>query len=230
MHDDLLAHALSALASPMRLQILRSLRTPRALGEIHVRAPEDGRIIARQTVREHLNRLIQAGMVVTREVDRSYGDAVEFVANHQTIYALAEEMRGLSRVRPAVEPEAVTVHASGANHAATADAKGPSLVMVKGLEEGTSFSLQPPVSGIDAREWLVGRRRGIAVALDFDPYVSSENSRITWRDGTHFIEDIPGSRNGTSVNFHLLSPGQRHALRHGDVIGVGRCILVFWSR
>lgn len=226
MHDEHLANALNALASPTRLQILRALRTPRALAEIHVRAPEGERNIARQTVREHLNKLIQVGMVASREVDRSYGDTVEFVANHQTIFALSEEMRALSRVRPIVEPDAATVHAPTAPKPIEPGAR---LVVVKGLDEGTAFDLRPPAPPARG-EWLVGRRRGVAVSLDFDPYISSENSRIVWEGGAHVVEDLPGSRNGTSVNFQPLARGERRALAHGDVVGVGRCILVYWSR
>ena len=222
--DESLAAALGALSSPTRLQILRALRTPRTLAEIHVRAPETDRNIARQTVREHLNKLIQVGMVVTREVDRTYGDTVEFIANHQTIFALSEEVRGLSRVRPMLEPEAATVHAPSAER--VVEMPGARLAIVKGLDEGTTFDLRPngPKS-----EWLIGRRRGVAVSLDFDPYVSSENSRITWNGRAHLIEDLQDSRNGTTVNFRRLSRGEPQALRHGDVVGVGRCLLVYWS-
>lgn len=242
MHDDLLAQALGALASPTRLQILRALRTPKVLAEIHVRAPESDRNIARQTVREHLNKLIQVGMVTTREVDRAYGDTVEFVANHQTLYALSEEMRGLSRVRPAVDPGGSTVHSDkgrprstpetpAAARAPAQTSVGPRFVMVKGLDEGTSFPLRAASSaeGSARSEWLIGRRRGIAIPLDFDPYVSSENSRITWRDGAHVIENLPDSRNGTTVNFSKLGVGEQRALRHGDIIGVGRSLLAYWT-
>lgn len=241
MHDDLLAQALGALASPTRLQILRALRTPKVLAEIHVRAPESDRNIARQTVREHLNKLIQVGMVTTREVDRAYGDTVEFLANHQTLYALSEEMRGLSRVRPAVEPEGATVHsdkgrprspeAPGAARAPSHASTGARLVMVKGLDEGTGFPLRSASSaGEPTRgEWIIGRRRGVAIPLDFDPYVSSENSRIVWRDGAHVIENLPDSRNGTVVNFSMLGVGEQRALRHGDIIGVGRSFLAYWT-
>lgn len=228
--DDALASAFGALASPTRLQILRALRTPHALAEIHVRSADAGRAIARQTVREHLNKLIQVGMVATREVDRAYGDTVEFVANHQTLYALAEEVRGLSRVRPAIEPDGATAHAQAApdlRRAREATTGAPRLVIVKGLDEGASFPLKPDASG--KTEWVIGRRRGVDIALDFDPYVSAENSRIAWDGRAHLLEGLADARNGTSVNFRPLAAGERHALRHGDLVGVGRCHLLFWT-
>lgn len=226
--DDRLSAALGALASPTRLQLLRALRRPRALAEIQIRAADDARLLARQTVREHLNKLTQVGMVSTREVDREYGDTVEFVANHQALYALSEEVRELARQRPVVELSGATVHGPQGE---TEPATGARLVLVKGLEEGATFDLRAaPAGAPSARsEWLVGRRRGVAVSLDFDPYVSGENARITLVGGQHVIEDVAGSRNGTSVNFRRLSVGERRTLSHGDVVGVGRCLLVFWT-
>lgn len=224
--DDALATALAALSSPTRLAILRALRAPRALGEIHVRSSDaDARPLARQTIREHLDKLIGVGMVTSREVDRPYGDTVEFVANHQTLYALTEELRNLSRVRPLVEPDGQTAHTEAPQRTV---GRGGTLVLVKGLDEGTTFELRPPPGSARA-EWIVGRRRGVAVPLDFDPYVSSENSRVVWEGGAYAVEDIPDSRNGTSLNFAPLPRGERRPLRHGDVIGVGRCLLLFWA-
>lgn len=225
--DTQLAALLGALASGTRLSILRTLRQPKALAEIEVRPPEEGgtgRALARQTVREHLDRLIQSGLVTTREVDRDYGATVEFLVNHQAVYAMSEELRGLARLRPAVEPEAMTVVAPREE---TPTARGPALVVVKGLDEGTTFDLRPRPTG--PSEWVIGRRRGLAVTLDFDPYISTENARVAWDGTAHFIEDLPESRNGTTVNFRPIPKATRHPLRHGDIIGVGRSLLVYWA-
>lgn len=223
--DAQLATVLDALASPTRLALIRALRAPKTLTEIELRPPDGpagGRPLARQTVREHLDRLIQAGMVMTREVERSYGLTVEFQVNHQTAYALAEEMRSMARLRPALEPEMATVHRA---HAPPRPIVGPALVVVKGLDEGASFDLRPD----DAKkEWVIGRRRNAEVALDFDPFVSSDNSRIRWDGDAHQLEDMPGSRNGTTHNFSALASGETRTLRHGDVVGVGRSYLLYW--
>ncbi|HWH08930.1 MAG TPA: helix-turn-helix domain-containing protein, partial [Candidatus Thermoplasmatota archaeon] len=67
--DAALATTLAALANPVRLAILRQLRTPRALGDIRVlsdepRGPgEPDRPLSRQAVRQHLDRLLDIGVV-----------------------------------------------------------------------------------------------------------------------------------------------------------------------
>jgi hypothetical protein len=63
--DEQLSTALMGLASPVRIALLRQVRTPKILKEIKVYAPgatageEDrARILARQTVKENLERLV----------------------------------------------------------------------------------------------------------------------------------------------------------------------------
>lgn len=225
--DDALARALTAIAHPSRLALLRQLRTPRTLREIQLRtgaSDEVGRSISRQAVREHLDRLLAIGVVHAREATRDYGETTEYSLNHQALYALSEEFRGLARLRPASEPVAATM--AGRPGAPEPRApEGPCLVLVKGLDEGRTFPLAPPKAG--RRQWTLGRRRGLDVSLDFDPFVSTENSLIVWEDGRFTLEDLPDSRNGTSVNFVALAKGERRVLRASDVVGVGRSLLVF---
>jgi DNA-binding transcriptional ArsR family regulator len=220
--DEPLGLALGALASPTRLAILRSLRTPRTLREIEIGAEEDGRPITRQAVRRHLDTLVESGLVTTREAGREYGDATEFILNHARVYGISEDVRQIARLRPAVDPGGDTVVAGAP---APARPQGPVLILVKGADDGAAFPIDP-ASG--EREWILGRRRGVAVCLDFDATVSSENARLTWRDGAHFIEDIQGSRNGTAVNLRTLAPGERARLEHGDLVGMGRSSLLYW--
>lgn len=225
--ETVLAETLDALASPTRLALLRALRSPRILAEIEVRSAEraEGGALARQTIRKHLDVLLEAGLVTSRDVVRERGDTAEFVLNHQAIYALAEDVRDLARMRPLVEVGEMTadVRAAGARTVP----RGPSLVLVKGLDEGTSFDLAPDPPR--RTSWVIGRRRGVEVPLDFDPYISSENSRVVFEDGAHHIETLPSSRNGTLVNFRALAAGDRHRLAHGDIIGVGRSVLAYWA-
>ena len=86
--DAKLAECLDALSNPMRISIMRALRTPRSLREIEVRSEgedegERGAPLSRQGVRRHLDQLIAAGVVATRPGTREYGDTTEFVVNHQ---------------------------------------------------------------------------------------------------------------------------------------------------
>lgn len=222
--DVPLSDALSALGSPTRLALMRAVRTPRTLREIELGSLDGGheRPLARQTVREHLERLIEVGVVSTRPVVREYGDTSEFVVNHQALFGLSEEVRRLARLRPAVEPSVNTV-VGGMDRPSAAPR--PCLVLVKGLDEGATFDLRPR----EPNEWIIGRRRGVAISLDFDPSISSHNSLITWHDGHHEVQDDASSRNGTSVNFCLLQKGERVPLRNGDLIGVGRALLLYWA-
>lgn len=220
--DSDLANLLAALGAAPRLELLRQLQAPRALREISMRGEraDAGTTLSRQSVRTHLDRLLEVGLVIDLEAERGYGATREYVVNHQTMYALGEEVKALSRHRPTIEPPVVTTPMPSTSAAV---GTGPRLVLVKGLDEGATFALD------GSKPTLIGRRRGADVPLDFDPYVSSENSVIEREDGRHVLVDCPGSRNGTRVNFRRLGPDERHVLAHGDVIGVGHSALVYWS-
>ncbi|HWH07941.1 MAG TPA: FHA domain-containing protein [Candidatus Thermoplasmatota archaeon] len=220
-----LAEGLAALASPTRICLVQALRAPRILSQIVVRpdaGPATGRPLARQTVARILGSLVASGIVVERASPRGHGTGTEFVVDHQRIFSLAEDLRGLARLRPTVEPQAETLPAGGP---ASPRRPGPQLVLVRGLDEGAAFPLD---AGARSR-WVVGRRRGCDVPLDFDASVSAENAVVALEDGVHWLTDVEGSLNGTSHNFRRLSPRERVPLRHGDVVGVGRSLLLFWS-
>jgi DNA-binding transcriptional ArsR family regulator len=225
-----LAEILDVLASPVRLALLQELRTPKTLREIGVRTPAPGvrderaeRPISRQAIREHLDRLAEIGVVTARDAERSYGPTVEYVLNQQKVFAISEEFRTLARLRQVPELASVTVE--GVAAAKPYHIQGPCLVLVKGLDEGRSFELRPPTSG--KGEWVIGRKRGLAVPLDFDPFVSTENAVVTSEGGRFFLRDLPESRNGTMLNFRALPKGGTQELRTGALIGVGRTLLMF---
>lgn len=219
------AEALRGLATPARIHLLRELRTPRTVSEITLRLPGEGpaRVLARQTVKEHLDRLVEIGVVATREAERSHGRALEYVVNHQALFSLGEDLRGLARLRPTEDPAGLTQMVPLRLPASRR--LGPHLVLVKGLDEGQVYDLQPPAEGPAA--WVIGRRRGLAVSLDFDSAISSENARVAWEGGRFTVEDLPHSRNGTLLNFRALEKGRPQPLERGDILGVGRSLLVF---
>jgi len=225
-----LAETLSALGSPARLAILGQLRAARTLREIEVHAVEPGaraeraeRTLSRQAIREHLDRLVEIGVVIPREAERTYGATVEYLLSQQKLFAVSEEFRSLARLRPVAEPGGVTISAEPSSSAY--ELSGPCLIMVKGLEEGTTFDLRP--TGPGPAEWVIGRKRGLAVSIDFDPYVSTENTLIYAEGGAHFVKDLPDSKNGTTLNFRPLAKGKAHVLRTGSLIGIGRTLLMF---
>lgn len=219
-----LAAALGALSNATRLAILRRLREPRGIGDIEVGGQAAPRLLARQSVREHLDRLLEAGFVAAVPSTSDMRSPVHYVVNHQAIFALSEEVRGLARLRPAVETSNATVDG---RVEARRRVEGPRLVVVKGLDEGAAFPLSPPPS---PPEWVLGRKRGVGIPLDFDPFISAENSLIRLVDGVHVLEDLPHSRNGTTLNFEPLARRDGVPLAHGDVIGLGRTLLVYRDR
>lgn len=225
--DAHLARQFGALASETRLELLRVLRTPRTLSEIGVpsRDRESSRVIARQVVRKHIDVLLETGMALAQETDREGRASTQFVLNHQAFFALSEDLRALGRLRPAVDLDEPTTPVAASD--ATATFPRGSLVLVKGLDEGYAYDIDATRSG--RTEWTIGRRRDCDVALDFDPFLSSVNTKIAWRDGAHHIIALPESRNGTRVNFRPLASGSSLRLRHGDLIGVGRCVLTYWN-
>jgi hypothetical protein len=218
--------ALRALSAPARVLLLRELRTPKTVTEVALRLPKDGgpaRVLARQTVKQHLDQLVAIGAVATHTVERGHGEALEYVVNHQMLFTLGDDLRTLARLRPTEVPPGLT-QVSPAVPAAARPA-GPRLLLVKGLDEGQAFDLRPAAKGPSS--WTIGRRRGLAVPLDFDAAVSAENTRIAWDGHQHQVEDLPHSRNGTLLNFRPLEKGRLYPLERGDVIGVGRSALVF---
>jgi len=231
---DRLAGTLGALAYGARLELLHLLRFPRLRNEIRL-TPRQGpgnaaaaSVMSRQAVAEHLEKLVEIG-VVTESAQVDARGSREYTLNTQGLYRVMEEFRQIGTVVCA---------GSAAGSGVTADLaplatmpppgglSGPRLVLVHGLLEGKVFPLHPedcaPGSG-----WILGRKSGLPVALDYDPYASLENSEIVAEEGRYHLRDLPGSRNGTRLNWARLGKGEQVPLTSGDVVGVGRSLLVF---
>jgi pSer/pThr/pTyr-binding forkhead associated (FHA) protein len=54
------------------------------------------------------------------------------------------------------------------------------------------------------------------------PYISRRHATIEFREGSHFVTDLPDSRHGTWVNGQRLVPGQPHQIRDRDRISLAR--------
>jgi DNA-binding transcriptional ArsR family regulator len=226
-----LADFLSALAYPTRLELLRILRFPQLASQIKVAPlrlePGDNpqRSASKQTVQAHLDKLVDADLVRVEPAKEGGRNALVYTVNSQKVYAVTEDLRRLSALyagRGGVGDFTGSLHASPAEEPG---AKGARLTVVHGLYEGKSFHLDAR-SGPDGL-WSIGRRRDAAIALDYDPYVSLENSTVRRKGAGYILEDLPDSKNGTSVNWEFLAKGQAHPLQAADVIGVGRSLLVF---
>lgn len=226
-----LAEFLSALAYPARLELLRILRFPHIASEIRL-APlrvEPGtnpdRVASKQTIQAHLDKLVDADLVRVEPAPAGARPANVYSVNSQRVYAVTEDLRKVSTMyagRGSVGDATGTL--SGAPRDAR-EASGPRLVLVHGLYEGKSYRLDPSTSV--AGRWVIGRRRDVAVPLDYDPYVSLENTEVRVEQGRVVVEDLPDSKNGTTVNWEVLPKGRARILRPADVVGVGRSLLVF---
>lgn len=233
---DRLSDYLKALANPNRLELLHQLRFPRTASEIYLRPKrtESGstnpdRFISRQAVERHLG-ILEGIQVIKRQPSTREGRPVEeYVLNHPKVFAIVEEMRKISHIKAhaPIDPMATSPDLevpAGKAPARKADApKGPHVLLVAGVFEGRRYALNGD------GPWEIGRSADIAVPLDYDPFVSTRNSVLTVRDGRYVVQDVETNRNGTSVNYEPLPKGGECALENGDLVGVGRSLLLFRS-
>ena len=100
------------------------------------------------------------------------------------------------------------------------------------IERGSSAGKEFPLSDQDANIGRWDADGGVFPDVDLDTddpeaKVSRRHARISLRDGHYLIEDL-GSTNGTFVNRgHRLASGERHPLKDGDEIIVGKTFLRF---
>lgn len=230
-----LEKSLKLLAVANRIELLSLLRTPRPLDEIELtpssaqagKRPE--RTITRQAVRGHLEKLVEAGLVRVRvgerRGDKGRRSVQEYYVDHARLFALVDELRKLTLIESRVEPDPYMTSVLG-QHGGSAWPSGVKVVVVRGTHEGKAMLLRhadvaPP------RGWIIGRAARSNVRLEYDPYVSSENSEII-PDGQGFrLLDLRNARNGTFLNWQRIPVGGEVPLRNGDIIGVGRSLLLF---
>ncbi len=94
-------------------------------------------------------------------------------------------------------------------------------MLVKGFGVGKTFPLQGK-----GEEWLIGRRQGADICLDYDPFLSDEHSLIV-EDNGFCVRSLAEAGNGTYINFRRLKDSQAYPLRTGDIVGVGQSLLVY---
>lgn len=134
--------------------------------------------------------------------------------------------------KPAASVVHSGAHLSGEHKAVMAFDSTPtthaSLVIERGVSAGKKF----PLSGAESNIGRWDADGGVFPDVDLDSddpeaKVSRRHARISLRDGNYLIEDL-GSTNGTFVNRgRRLAPGERHVLKDGDEIIVGKTFLRF---
>lgn len=239
---DELEATLHVVGTSARLEILHQLRLPTSVADLRIaaRTGAEGRpasLMARQSVAEHVQKLVDLGVVRTAQGTGVSGPR-EFVVNATRFYQIVEELRRVGSMLAARSAASMDLTVTQDRAAATGlDVKGPRLVVAHGLLEGKAFALGSPAptskpgkgTKVSAapREWWIGRGPGCAVSLDYDPYVSVRNSVVACNDGTWRIRDSGQSRNGTHVDWSAVDAAEGATLRPGSVVGVGRSLLVF---
>ena len=167
-----------------------------------------------RTRQECLRRLMRAGLV-----QEGIRPGEPLVVDRKALAELVEELRLVSEQDvgdPSTTCSSLAPAGSWLN--------GPKLIAVNGTTEGAIFALEGPRGS-----WVVGRGQGAEVTLLDDPYVSRQGAEI-WQEGDDFfIEDLQPSKNGTYVNWRRLDRREAAHLQDGDIIRVGRSLLVFRS-
>lgn len=215
---DALAKSMQLLSDPQRLRLVRGLIEGKSAEETLAADPRTRMADTTERLRqarEELAALKQGNFVSTKA-----GDKVE--ANPQALYQLAQEIKRLA-TKSVAEVQDLGQTVMAPREFAPIGTRGPRFILVSGLGEGRTF---PLVSG---KKMVLGRATTADVALDYDPFVSSLNSIIEDDRGKFRIIDVPEARNGTSINFRRLPRGGSQFLENGDVVGVGRSLLVFRS-
>lgn len=216
---DALSESLKSLANPKRLQLLRYLREPHYLEEI---ASELG--MSRQSAQDHVSLLHEAGLLEKHAAQRPTGQVVEYRLVRARYFSLFEDLRLLGATLPkSADEEALLRTVTGAGNSIAARAEGPELVVIGGFRPGLRTELH---RGSTAPAVTLGRDPSSGLLLDWDLMISNRHAEIRGAAKGHTLVDL-FSRNGTFVNGTRAPAGQPVPLRAGDVLQLGRTMIVY---
>ncbi|HEV8361799.1 MAG TPA: FHA domain-containing protein [Candidatus Thermoplasmatota archaeon] len=210
---------LRPLASPTRLSLLRFLTQPRYLEEVasHLQ-------VSRQGARKHLDKLVRIGVLERRPAMRATGPVTEYLVRPEALFLIYDEFEKLSSLRALGEARVQAPTLSTHGPATSPPATGPALYVMHGLRSGQRFALDLRGS----EEWTMGRSARCKLVVDYDPYASTRHAAVRRAAGGFVLVDL-GSTNGTQHNWVTIPKGGERPLRHGDVVGVGKTLLLFWD-
>lgn len=213
-----LAGQLKALANPKRLRLLQFLTQPHYLEEIASELK-----MARQTAQEHVQQLLDLGVLERVRGRRDHGPVTDYVLVPQRLFGIHEEfgrLGGLQAEREAGDELRALTSPLATGGAAPRDEVLPRLTIVHGMRIGQTTMLSGQGS------WLVGREPNAAVCLDYDPFVSWRHAEIR-RGGTGFELADLYSRNGTYLDWKKVARGAAQSVENGAVLRVGKSLLLF---
>lgn len=220
-----LVDSLDAIAYPNRFKLLTELKEPRAIGDIELTATVDhgnpDRVITREGVRHHMKKLRDAGFVKARTARGRGQTEHEYVVEHTRLYELSEALRDLPLKQRGGRWDACET--------LTWDppVRGcPSLTVVHGSRIGESFPLRGGLRE-EGRGWIIGRSEDVDISLDWDARVDEQAAEIHRDDEGFEVIDLRAAKRRVVVNGEPLDRGEHASLEPGDVISVGRSVLVF---
>ncbi len=220
--EDVLADALKALGHPKRLRLLRFVTEPRSIDEIasHIQ-------LARQSAQEHLDRVLEFGLVEARRGEGDHGPITHYVLSVSRVFDVWDRLGSRlgmldARIDEDVRPRAPTTRLSEPASSPSL-AQAPRLIIVHGMRIGRTI----PFHG--SGPWLIGRDPNATFCLDYDPYVSHRHAEV--RRTTKGFELADGlSSNGTMTDWKILPRGGTSELQNGSIIRVGKTLLLFKDR
>lgn len=213
---EALSSDLKPLSNPKRLKLLHFLTEPHYLEEIASELK-----MARQSAQKHVDLLLEGGFIEKRQGQRDSGPVTEYILRPQKLFTIHEEFGKLGVLEPVVEDEMLTRTQLSSTAVSGRSVEGvPRLRVVHGRTLGTTFEL----SG--EGPWMAGRDPKAHITLDYDPFASNRHAEVRREDEGFSITDA-FSTNGTYLNWEELEKGQTVPLKHGDVVGVGKTLMVF---
>lgn len=219
-----LVDSLEAIAYPNRFKLLTELKEPRAIGDIKLTATVDhgnpDRVITREGVRHHMKKLRDAGFVKARTARGRGQTEHEYVVDRTRLYELSEALRDLPLKQRAGTWDAWE------NLTWDTPVKGcPNLTVVHGSRIGESFPLRGG-SREEERGWIIGRNEDVEINLDWDACVDDQAAEIHRGEEGFEVIDLRSAKRRVVVNGEALDRGERVGIGPGDVISVGRSVLV----
>jgi DNA-binding transcriptional ArsR family regulator len=218
---DALAGYLKVLGNPKRLHLLHFLTEPHYLEEIASELK-----MARQTAQEHVQLLLDIGVVQRVRGKRDSGPVTEYVVVPQRLFSIHEEFGKLGVLEPdlddagaqALRPPTSPLM-TGAQPPKEQDLPRLTIVHGRRIGQTTALTGQGP--------WLLGREPTATICLDYDPFVSSRHAEVRRAPGGGFeVADLYSS-NGTYVEWKKVPRGGAQGLANGAVVRVGKSLLLF---
>jgi DNA-binding transcriptional ArsR family regulator len=215
---EALASYLKVLGNTKRLHLLQFLVRPHYIEEIASELK-----MARQTAQEHIQQLLDIGVVKRNRGRRDHGPVTEYVVVPQRLFSIHDEFGKLGVLEPELEEKGefrppTSPMVTGATVPKEQDL--PRVSIVHGMRIGETTTMQ------GGGPWLLGRDPAAQVCLDYDPYISTRHAEIRRTTGGFEVADLYSS-NGTFVDWKRLPRGGSQRLDNGTVVRVGKTLLLF---